>query len=299
MQLEFKEMKELEKNIDILKTSKFQIPFDSIEYLQHHTNSNRITDEIIKSVNKSIKNQFLLGSEHDVYDCTPLSFLIVAEYHLSLPMVNFLIQLCGNNKLEWDLLNEQINFLVSKSCHSLEANVSHFYFDQIYKCVLNGSNSHYLFLSESFFFLDKSLHLKKLNEILDSDQCYWYAALVHFSGDTGFTELIPKLKNIKDFAKNNMNFELEQAASEAIDNLNNESEILNNSYYKIRKNWKAFYKNINSNLDQLLRKEEDFYFESEFIEHTKPIKSNKLGRNDKCSCGSGLKYKKCCLPLLN
>ena len=31
-----------------------------------------------------------------------------------------------------------------------------------------------------------------------------------------------------------------------------------------------------------------------------PIKSNKkIGRNDPCSCGSGLKYKKCCLKLLH
>ena len=27
----------------------------------------------------------------------------------------------------------------------------------------------------------------------------------------------------------------------------------------------------------------------------KPIRSNKVGRNDPCSCGSGKKYKKCCL----
>ena len=26
-----------------------------------------------------------------------------------------------------------------------------------------------------------------------------------------------------------------------------------------------------------------------------PIKPIKVGRNDKCPCGSGLKYKKCCL----
>ena len=26
-----------------------------------------------------------------------------------------------------------------------------------------------------------------------------------------------------------------------------------------------------------------------------PVRSNKIGRNEKCPCGSNLKYKKCCL----
>ena len=30
-------------------------------------------------------------------------------------------------------------------------------------------------------------------------------------------------------------------------------------------------------------------------EEAEPIHSEKCGRNDKCQCGSGLKYKKCCL----
>lgn len=29
--------------------------------------------------------------------------------------------------------------------------------------------------------------------------------------------------------------------------------------------------------------------------HCHDVKSPKIGRNDKCPCGSGLKYKKCCL----
>jgi len=29
--------------------------------------------------------------------------------------------------------------------------------------------------------------------------------------------------------------------------------------------------------------------------YTPPIKSDKVQRNDPCPCGSGLKYKKCCL----
>lgn len=31
-------------------------------------------------------------------------------------------------------------------------------------------------------------------------------------------------------------------------------------------------------------------------EHLKDVSRKKAGRNDPCPCGSGLKYKKCCLP---
>lgn len=34
---------------------------------------------------------------------------------------------------------------------------------------------------------------------------------------------------------------------------------------------------------------------STLLQHSQQVRSQKLGRNDPCRCGSGLKYKKCCL----
>lgn len=45
--------------------------------------------------------------------------------------------------------------------------------------------------------------------------------------------------------------------------------------------------------DEDFSRPEDECFESE-IDYKKP-KQNKIGRNDPCPCGSGLKYKKCCM----
>ena len=45
----------------------------------------------------------------------------------------------------------------------------------------------------------------------------------------------------------------------------------------------------------LFKKEnERWYFTDGTFVKQKPIISNKVGRNDPCTCGSGLKYKKCC-----
>jgi SEC-C motif domain protein len=45
---------------------------------------------------------------------------------------------------------------------------------------------------------------------------------------------------------------------------------------------------------QFQRKEGCWYFTEGRMVRQKPLAVTKLGRNDPCSCGSGLKYKKCC-----
>jgi len=45
---------------------------------------------------------------------------------------------------------------------------------------------------------------------------------------------------------------------------------------------------------QFKRKDGHWYFTEGTMVRQKPITVNKVGRNDPCTCGSGLKYKKCC-----
>lgn len=45
---------------------------------------------------------------------------------------------------------------------------------------------------------------------------------------------------------------------------------------------------------QFKRKENQWLFTEGIMVKPKPLVSNKVGRNDPCTCGSGLKYKKCC-----
>ncbi len=42
------------------------------------------------------------------------------------------------------------------------------------------------------------------------------------------------------------------------------------------------------------RKEGIWYFSDGIMVKPKPVTVTKIGRNDPCTCGSGLKYKKCC-----
>lgn len=45
---------------------------------------------------------------------------------------------------------------------------------------------------------------------------------------------------------------------------------------------------------QFKRKDGQWYFTEGQMVRQKPITATKIGRNDPCTCGSGLKYKKCC-----
>jgi SEC-C motif-containing protein len=45
---------------------------------------------------------------------------------------------------------------------------------------------------------------------------------------------------------------------------------------------------------QFTRKDGRWYFTEGSMVKPRPITAAKIGRNDPCTCGSGLKYKKCC-----
>ncbi len=66
-----------------------------------------------------------------------------------------------------------------------------------------------------------------------------------------------------------------------------ESAILshNQAYESVQK--VDLYGQINSII-------EDLYSTSSEISKQHPVKPYKIGRNDRCTCGSGKKYKKCC-----
>ena len=45
---------------------------------------------------------------------------------------------------------------------------------------------------------------------------------------------------------------------------------------------------------QFKKEKGNWFFTEGVLQKPRPITSAKVGRNDPCSCGSGLKYKKCC-----
>lgn len=73
------------------------------------------------------------------------------------------------------------------------------------------------------------------------------------------------------------------------DNFENRKEILSifDRYKDITSTWAGYNEDENY---------PTFNFSHKLDQHLKPIKAEpKIGRNEKCPCGSGKKYKKCCI----
>jgi hypothetical protein len=129
------------------------------------------------------------------------------------------------------------------------------------------------------------------------------AFLVGDIADMGMEELLPIIKELfeKGYVNEYIAGTYHEVAKELVSDYvsQDKQEVLNifKYYDKITLLWK---RNVSG--DSFLKNNNDF---SDILQETKtiaaqeesttPLVSNKVGRNDPCPCGSGKKYKKCCI----
>lgn len=106
--------------------------------------------------------------------------------------------------------------------------------------------------------------------------------------DAGFINLLPVIKKLyqKEIVDLFSNGNYEEAEKHFYDRGNYE-------FKKELTDIHGLYKEINLKFGGDGDEEDDFQYD-DFREINKPAVSLKIGRNDPCPCGSGLKYKKCC-----
>ncbi|MFW5737102.1 MAG: YecA family protein [Halanaerobium sp.] len=99
---------------------------------------------------------------------------------------------------------------------------------------------------------------------------------------------LSSIKILQDFA-NKYEFESEEQSQEFVRQLN---ELHNNTRMWILKGHtpNELFEEEKKHLQQLPKKEQDGSVGEQTV-----VKGEKVGRNDPCPCGSGKKYKKCCL----
>ena len=115
-------------------------------------------------------------------------------------------------------------------------------------------------------------------------------------------ELLPKIKKLFDLEivglmicgdYKEVSEEISKEIPEEISNVEIEPyATLTDVYEDYRKRWplpSETTKNTPSNFDA------DLYSSFDDVHKEKPIRVSKIGRNEPCPCGSGKKYKKCCL----
>ena len=147
--------------------------------------------------------------------------------------------------------------------------------------------------------IDFIIENKDNEDILDTDFVgYFISDLIEYR----VIELLPKIKKLFDLEivglmicgdYKEVSEEISKEIPEEISNVEIEPyATLTDVYEDYRKRWplpSETTKNTPSNFDA------DLYSSFDDVHKEKPIRVSKIGRNEPCPCGSGKKYKKCCL----
>jgi len=279
-----KEIQSVDEAMSIIDKQKEGIPYKAIEYLQNQPASKTITDKIVFALNHSYDDTYY----NDYEDCwypIPLWYAIVAEKHISEELITPIINLYTTTNADWDFLNEQGLYLFGGLGNKYPAVLMEKVVKAIDKMVEKESDFPYLFLFNAFHFADiekyKNWFLATLQE---EGLYYWKDAFASQLATLQIKEAIPIIKKLIDDTENeHLIIEFEEALEEletGVDEYPNVSKPC----WESRDHWKKHYSQY----------EESFYREEESTPQELTW-AKKIGRNEPCPCGSGKKYKKCCI----
>lgn len=268
---------------------------EAITFLHAQEKNEKITEKLKDSLNNAYKE--------GVYPYpVPLYYAIVAENHLSEELLQPIIDLCTKERRTSDFLNEQASFLTGKICDELGEKVVTQILEVILADSLQDDNGSTLFLFDCLYYIEKEKHLPIVFKILENENYIWLDSFAVHLGNAQIVETLGRLKEIRDAHKPEgmqskfFLTEIDEVIQELEEGKNMYPD-LSVPYFKQRKNWKNHY---------MFEKPEPV---AKTIAQTKkakpPVKmvqtqkvkppTKKVGRNEPCPCGSGKKYKKCCL----
>jgi len=267
----------------ILHKTQDGIPFDALDFLYRQPTGKELEEKIIFHLEHAYDEALML-KKNGQFSNLPLWYAILAEAHATRKMADAVVKLFTTpDAPDWDILNEQGLYLVGLLAEKFPEVIDTF-LDAIAKEVKEEHETPYLFLYECLAFADHK-HAEKVSALLKDKKTKWRELLAVQAAEAGMTECEPALQ---DFYK-----EYEQHTQTGTEDNRIRVEIAYalevlkkgkkqpNSYYLQRGNWKNHYQQL-----------------APLFETEKPmlagITSN-VGRNDLCPCGSGKKYKHCCM----
>jgi hypothetical protein len=288
------------------------IPYLAIDYLKNET-SVEVTSIILKELKNHSDHQYCWNNCEN----TPLWYAFAAEGHLCEELIDVVIDLYEDNDNPSEWLDEQGQYLIGKLAQKYPELTTQKVLEAIEKDIDLRSKPSIYYLFDTFYFCEKEVYKARLLQILEHDDILWYSVLATHVAQLQIEEALPILKRKllsakskpdQDMWVNHLIIELEEAVRILEHKLILE-EALNRPFSIERESdWKEFIIE-----DEWLFYEEDgeindFGYSDPFVgDPNEPfllpnttnldpfIKEKTPGRNDPCPCGSGKKYKKCCI----
>lgn len=268
----------IKEAFELIDTQEVGIPYEAIDYLRNQESSPKITDKLVYALSNSYNGQVYYSHNKDVMLSAPLWYAIVAEKHLSKELFEPVLNLFSIDE-DWDLMNEQAVYLVGVLAERYPLEFVDKVLDFIEENIKENNEKPYLFAFEALYFAREE-QMERIYSLLGRDHFYWVDHFIRILGDLMRKDTLPIFKEILS------RFEGTHTAVE----LNYYIEMLEGNkpdfhkgepFCKMRgDDWRAHY----TQMEFIFNKSES------------PILTGgKVGRNDPCPCGSGNKYKNCCL----
>lgn len=287
---------------EILETPQKCIPYDAIRYLYDQAPNAEIKQKVLfwleNAYNDSLEEEegSVLSSEAAVW------FAIVAENYIEEALLDPVINLYIKVDEDWDLLNEQGAVLIKKLCEQLGDVAVERFLNAIIQQIEAESKLPYLYLFECFKFVDPTKYPEQILSLFQKSN-HWLEGMLEFTIDIQFSqkkhpELIAKVHQQLELLRLEIEMKetqdhIEERNLRAILSL---QEFLSTADYPqtkeeywMRGPWEAHYRRQEERLEQ-----------SPFLDDPHEIPApisvpKKVSRNAPCPCGSGKKYKRCCL----
>jgi len=301
----------IEQAFTEIENAHAKMPVEAIEFLYSCDKNEKITEKLKFSLSNAYSKKVYYNEEDDYYHPTPLWYAIVAENHLSEELIEPIIKLFTSTEADWDYLNEQGNFLTGKLCSEIGEKAVSPILEVILKDSKQKKKHPTLFLFDCLHYIDKEKHLPIIFEILENGEYIWIDSLAVHLGDAQVSETLDRLKEIRDaFSDTSILGSFSRGdLEEGITELETGKSLypsMAGPYFKKRKDWKEHYNDYNQPSPPLSSSNVSSVSQLENINSVSQIgnlssinkvmeKKVKVGRNDPCPCGSGKKYKKCCL----
>jgi hypothetical protein len=289
------------------------IPFTAIEFLHDDTSS-----EATLAVINAIKNH----SDHKYCwrDCeiAPLWYALAAEGHLCEELIDPVIAIFEENANSSDWLHEQGNYLIGKLAQKFPDVAAQKVLDFMEKDANEEGRRAVYFLYDVFTFCDIDKYKDRLLALLKRETISWHDSLATAVSRLQIKEGLPilqeQLKRLEAKPEGRFSRDMSHIIEikEAINQLET-GEVLYPEIHtplclKRTTTWKEEYANEEKYFYDDDDSLDDFDLDAldnslldrpgywPFGKTQQPIiKEKKPGRNDPCPCGSGKKYKKCCM----
>ena len=259
------------------------VPFDALEFLMNLPYSEEIESKIIFHFDNAYNERITMLNRS--LPNLPLWYAILAEVHSSEKIIQSVINLFTTpDSPDWDLLDEQGLFLVGMLSERYPEAIAVF-LDAIEKQVSKKSNAPYLFLYDCIYYANDEIHGEQISRLLNHPDTGWKPLLAVHVAETRLKSCRNDVEQLHEtflrFTEKGTNENLIREELQFALELFDDETHAPGCYFQQRGDWKNHYKGA----------EEIFADENPMLANI----FNNMGRNDLCPCGSGKKYKSCCL----